>query len=281
MAMSEEHEAGATPAPGSPSTTANGDFVHVDAAPDPQHYVRFLAGRAGPTTQARRELSYALLGAREGMHLLDAGCGVGDDVRALARLVGPTGAAVGVDVSETMLAAARERSQGIEHPGVFQYGDMYQLPFDRATFDGCRAERVLIHSDDPAGVVAEMARVVKPGGVVVVTEPDLDTLIFHTSHHELARRLTRWHASSVRNGWAGRRLGDLFAQCGLSEIQLYPTVAHTTTLSDYPRTLARRACEGGALTAEEARTLLDEWEQRAKEGRYLEFGVFFTAAGRV
>ncbi|HEY7833329.1 MAG TPA: methyltransferase domain-containing protein [Ktedonobacterales bacterium] len=253
----------------------------MDAAPDPLRFVRFLTARVGAGTQARRELSYELLGARAGMRLLDVGCGVGDDVRALARLAGPTGAVIGLDASESLLAAARERSQGLEHPGTFQRGDMHHLPFDSATFDGCRAERVLIHSDDPARVVAEMARVVKRGGVVVVTEPDLDMLTFHTDNHDVARRLTRWHADSVRDGWVGRRLADLFAQCGLVEVQLIPTVAHTITLSTYPQSLVRRASERGVLTPEEAETVLGEWQRRAEEGRYLEYGIFFTATGRV
>lgn len=259
------------------------DFATVDAAPNPQLFVRYLESAKGNAgIQALKRQSYALLEASAGKRLLDVGCGLGDDVRALAQIVGTTGSTVGLDNSQTMIDAARERSKGLDFPGSFQQGDIHHLPFVDGAFDGCRAERMLIHSDDPARALAEMARVVQPGGRVVVIEPDLETVILHLSDHTLARKLTAWQCDSVRNGRVGRQLPGLFQQCGLADIQILPTVHYATQLESFESTqrLVRRAEQDHALTAEEASALLHELQERSEHGRYFEFGVFFTLAGR-
>ena len=259
------------------------DFATVDAAPNPELFVRYLENARGNAgIQALKRQSYALLEAAPGKRLLDVGCGVGDDVRALAQIVGATGSAVGLDNSRTMIEAARKRSEGLDFPGVFQQGDGHHLPFADGAFDGCRAERVLIHSDDPAQALAEMARVAQPGGRVVVIEPDLETVILHLSDHTLARKLTAWQCDSVRNGRVGRQLPELFQQCGLTDIQVLPTVHYATRLESFEGTqrLVRRAEQQHALTAEEASALLHELQERSEQGQYFEFGIFFTLVGR-
>ncbi len=198
------------------------DFAAVDGSHDPQSFVRYLEQRPdGDQSDLRRQLSYALLEVREGQHLLDVGCGLGDDVRALARLIGATGIVVGLDNSARLLEVARGRSGGAAYVGEFIQADMHHIPFAEATFDGCRAERVLVHSAQPTQVVEEMWRVVRPGGRIVVTEPDLDTLVFHASSQAIVRRLTHWHSDSVRNGTIGRRLPEIFRHVGLEESRLF------------------------------------------------------------
>ena len=265
----------------SPEHGARWDFAAVDAALDPQTFVRYLQQRQPDSVDLRRRLSYELLEVREGQRLLDVGCGLGDDVRALARLVGISGGVVGLDRSERLLEAARHRSAGFEYPASFIHGDMHHLPFGVASFDGCRAERVLLHTTQPLQVVEEMRRVTCPGGHIVVSEPDLDTLIFHASFPTAVRKLAHWHSDSVRNGAIGRWLPEIFRQCGLQDIRVIPTVAYSSTLSSYPQTLARRAHEAGVLTQDEAQGLIAEWRRRAEQQEYLEFGVFFTITGRV
>jgi ubiquinone/menaquinone biosynthesis C-methylase UbiE len=260
---------------------ARWDFAAVDAALDPQAFVRYLQQRQPDKVDFRRGLSYELLEVCEGQHLLDVGCGLGDDVRALARLVGASGSVVGLDQSERLLEAAQRRSEGFAYPVSFVHGDMHHLPFAAASFDGCRAERVLLHTAQPFQALEEMRRVTRPGGRIVVSEPDLDTLIFHASSQAAVRKLTQWHSDGVRNGAIGRWLPEIFQQCGLEDIQALPTVAYTAELSNYPQTLAQRALEAGVLTQDETQNLIAEWQWRAEQKEYLEFGVFFTVAGRV
>src|SRR5262249_48824623 len=99
--------------------------------------------------RAYKERTYDLLEPRAGNRFLDAGCGTGDDVLALGRLVGRSGQVIGVDASETMISTARERSAGSDLPVEFHVGDIYRLDFADPTFDGCRVDRVFHHLADP------------------------------------------------------------------------------------------------------------------------------------
>lgn len=98
-----------------------------------------------------------------GGRVLDLGCGVGHD---LVRLRAAGFTPVGIDTSHRALARAR-----VAGVPLIQ-GDGAQLPFGDDSFDGCRIERVLQHVDDPGVVLDEVVRVVRPGGVIAVLEPD-------------------------------------------------------------------------------------------------------------
>lgn len=256
------------------------DFAAVDAARDPQSFVRYLQRHDdNQAATFRRQLSYDLLEVQPGQHLLDVGCGLGDDVRALARRVGQS-SITGLDNSERLLEAARSIPENANLPISFVHGDMHSLPFDDATFDSVRCERVLIHSADPGRVVGEMLRVVRPSGLIVITEPDLDSLVFHARQQAVVRKLTQWHSDRVRNGTIGRQLPAIFQRQGLKDIRIFPTVAQSSQLSNYPRTLIAQAQRIGIITTEEARAVLAEWQQCADQGCYFEYGVFFTVVGR-
>jgi ubiquinone/menaquinone biosynthesis C-methylase UbiE len=170
-------------------------------------------------------LSIDLLEILEGNHVLDVGCGVGDEVRLMAKLVGSTGRAVGVDQSVMMVTEARRRTQE-RLPIEFQVGDIYHLDFPDNTFDGCRAERVFQHLDDPHHALAEMIRVAKPGARIVVMDPDWETLIVDSSNAILMRKICRIVSDHlIPNGRMGRQLIRLFHNAGLDNISVTPYVA--------------------------------------------------------
>ncbi len=97
---------------------------------------------------------------------LDAGTGTGPLAFALAPLVREV---VAVDLVPEMLAQARARAG--EHPNVeLREGDLYALPFPDASFDLAASARTLHHLDRPAEAVAELARVLRPGGLALVVD---------------------------------------------------------------------------------------------------------------
>ncbi len=150
---------------------------------------------------------------RPGDHVLDVGCGLGGDVRALAALVGPTGRAVGIDASEAMIAEARKRSEDTGLPVEFAVGDAHRLGLPDGSFDACRTERTLHHVAEPARAVAELARVTRPGGHVVAVEADHETVVIYPGDKATTRRIAQTYADSIPNGWIdGRHLVEFYRE---------------------------------------------------------------------
>jgi ubiquinone/menaquinone biosynthesis C-methylase UbiE len=106
-----------------------------------------------------------------GSHGLDAGCGIGLHTVLLAKAVGPTGHVTGLDLSTPFLTLAKEQATKSELSAQisFQEGDLSNLPFDDDTFDWAwSVDTVYPGLLDPLAVVKELARVVKPGGIVAI-----------------------------------------------------------------------------------------------------------------
>ncbi len=147
----------------------------------------------------------AALGLEPGDRALDLGCGPGVDLAGLTGRVAPGGVAVGVDRSATMAGAA---AQAAPHAALAM-ADGQALPFADAVFAGCWARAVLVHTPDPAAAVTELARVVRPGGTVVLGEPDHGTHVVSTDEVDVFDRVLRHRRTTVRHPLVGRDLPHL------------------------------------------------------------------------
>jgi demethylmenaquinone methyltransferase/2-methoxy-6-polyprenyl-1,4-benzoquinol methylase len=106
-----------------------------------------------------------------GSRVLDVATGTGDLALELARRVTPGGEVVGSDFSKGMLVRAREKAQRLGAGGVlFEWGDALELPYDEDSFDAATVGFGARNFSDLGRGLAEMARVVRPGGRVVVLE---------------------------------------------------------------------------------------------------------------
>lgn len=194
------------------------------AASDAGFALRFFdAGNQLPAVRGVKATMLERLALRRGIEVLEVGCGAGDDVRAMARRVGGDGRVIGIDASEQIVAEAARRSRGRELPVEFRVGDALALDLPDACVDRCKAERLLMHVDgEPATAVAEMARVLRPGGRLVVFDFDWDALVIDGAEHELTRRIVRSYCDAVRNGRVGRALPRLLRDAGLVDVTVAP-----------------------------------------------------------
>ena len=101
-----------------------------------------------------------------GSQVLDVASGTGDLAIELARRVAPTGDVIGSDFSEEMLERARQKAPGL----TWEWGNALDLPYASARFDAATVGFGARNFSDLDQGLSEMARVVKPGGKVVVLE---------------------------------------------------------------------------------------------------------------
>jgi ubiquinone/menaquinone biosynthesis C-methylase UbiE len=227
--------------------------------------------------------SFALLGAAPGRRVLDLGCGLGDDAAALARLVSSGGSVVGVDGSQAMVDAARQRHGAVE--GVsFQVADAAALPFDDASFDACRIDRVLQHIADPAPVIGEMARVVRPGGVLVAFDNDWETLTIDAADRSLTRAVVNAWCDRFPSGWIGRQLVPLFLRAGLRDVVASPRTLVLRELDTADRlysfiATAARLADAGVVQRDAARRWTDEVRAADVAGRFFSSYTGFLVSG--
>ncbi|MBV2151534.1 methyltransferase domain-containing protein [Kitasatospora sp. SUK 42] len=124
--------------------------------------------------RAQRQLEDVLgrkLALPAGSRVLDAGCGAGAVARAMATRFGLL--VSGVDVLDFHLAEARRLSARarLAHRTAFFWGDYHRLPFGDGEFDGAYSMETLVHSYDPPRALAELHRVLRPGGRLVLLGP--------------------------------------------------------------------------------------------------------------
>ena len=122
-----------------------------------------------PEEEARLARVVTLAEVQPGHAVLDVGTGTGVLVPHLLCAVGPTGRIAAVDLSSSMLEAAREK--GFPSSVIFLEADVHRLPLPDADFDRVICNAALPHFEDHAQSIREMVRVLRPGGILVISHP--------------------------------------------------------------------------------------------------------------
>jgi SAM-dependent methyltransferase len=195
-----------------------------------------------------------------GGRVLDVGCGVGHD---LARLTAAGVVAVGIDLSHVALQAARDRAKALVR------ADGARMPFRDGSFDGCRVERVLQHVPAPGEFVAEMLRVVRPGGVLAILEPDHTSLSIESDVDRDGLLLGR--LVLARHPSVGARLADLLTQHGCRVDDVIVEHSFGYELAGLPikaEGALARGVAAGTITDDMATSWLAEQAERDAAGAF-------------
>lgn len=235
-------------------------FVDVDGSADPAALVSYL-DQAAAGLRELKQVALAALDSVTGQRILDIGCGAGHNLLKLAALGAHP---VGLDASAVM---TREAANRCGPSATIIRGDAAALPIGAASFAGCYTERVLQHLLDLDTAVAEISRVLRPGGRLVALETQWSSARLTTGDPELARRV----ASCVPLGFRQPDiLTDLPAALRANGFHQIVTVADTlrTSLADLTAFSVPRAMDRAvALGLASASTLADWWvDAQADDG---------------
>ena len=222
---------------------------------------------------AAREMYLGLLDIADGERVLDAGCGSGAVTRDIARRVGRTGLAVGLDTSPALLAVARALADeaGLGDRVEFREGDARRLPFPDQSFDAAVCVTVLSHVPQGEAAIPELVRVLRSGGRLGVFDLDTDMTAFTHPDRNLTRRIVAAASDATAvNGWLVRQLPLLFQHAGLTDVRAQGFFPLETHLQSFYASMANRCVEAavkmGVVTESEGRTWLQAFHDQGAQG---------------
>jgi SAM-dependent methyltransferase len=197
---------------------------------------------------------------RPGMRVLDCGCGPGSVTVGLAEVVSP-GEVVGIDSSQVQIdrATALAHERGLANVR-FEVGDVYQLGFPDTSFDVVFTQALLIHLGDRLAALQEIRRVLKPSGVVGISDNDWGVMCWEPSTALLRDAQALWVRVVEHLGgdpYYARHQRRLLLDAGFTS-----TEGHIT------------AGSGGAFgTLEDTRLLAEVLQEQLRESSFIETAV--------
>ncbi|MGV9311905.1 SAM-dependent methyltransferase [Streptomyces sp. NPDC003691] len=166
-----------------------------DAATDGNIHVGYWDGPADDrtldeATDRLTDLVRERLAATPGQHLLDIGCGTGRPALRIARATDTRVSAISVSHEDIALARTRAAAAALADRVDFRYADVCELPFADESFDGAWTIECMMHIRDRATALTEIARTLRPGSPLVITDVLLRSPVTGDDAH-LVRRTCR------------------------------------------------------------------------------------------
>lgn len=259
-------------------------WIDIDGAQDSTYFVKYLEILDSlENIKSFKCRSYELMKIRDGNKILDIGCGLGNDVFKLAKMVGKNGKVIGIDKSTALISNAQQKADSSNLFVEFCVGDVNNLLFSDNTFDGCRADRVFQHLGDRKQALNEMIRVARNGAYIAVMDPDWETLVIDAPNKNLTRKIL--NQKGPKNRWCGRQIFRLLKEAGLKNIELFTT---TIIINDYTSadivfgltSTVNTLLAIGDLTESDVNNWLDYLMKANDLGRFFSALTIFGVCGR-
>jgi ubiquinone/menaquinone biosynthesis C-methylase UbiE len=209
--------AGQTPPAGSASTDPNAVYALGSSSAESARLQR-QADELAPDSSALLDR----VGLRPGDSAIDLGCGPRGIVDLLAERVSPGGRVVGLDGDPAHVAMASEvvNQRGLAGVEIL-HADARRSGLQSCSFDLAHARTLLVTVPEPEAVLAEMFRLVRPGGCVAGMEPDTGVAICYPPHPAFDRLCEIFTVAFSRNGadpHIGRQMAELYRRAGLEHV---------------------------------------------------------------
>ncbi|MBX3505041.1 MAG: class I SAM-dependent methyltransferase [Parvibaculum sp.] len=229
-----------------------------------------------PDVVAQRARVLDLLAPRPGERILDVGVGPGLLAEDLARLVGETGRVTGLDMAEPMVKMARTRLAAMPQADCV-VGNATALDFPDATFDAAVSTQVYEYVADMPKAMAELHRVLKPGGRALILDTDWRSTVWHSSDERRMARILECWDGHLADPHLPAKLGPLFARAGFQVrrvgvvAMLAPQWQPVSYAAGIMRTIhgyVRANASAKGLTAEEVQAWYDDQLRLAERGEF-------------
>jgi len=242
---------------------------------------------ASPQVVAQRQRFREVLAAQHGETGVDVGCGLAHLAIELAAEVGSEGRIAGFDNSETIVATAIERvaAVGLSDRITVRQGDATALAFPDASADFVAAAQVYSYVPAVERAIAEAARVLRPGGRLVVLETDWDLCVYESADPALGRRIMEARALHFAHAQLPRQLHRLLRNAGLAleSCEAFPIVETQWDPQSFGAGMLP-VLRGAAIKSGIEAAAVEQWiadiRSRTGEGEYFFAACRFIFVGR-
>lgn len=236
-----------------------------------------------PAVKEPKKIALNYFKKNEIRSLLEVGCGLGFATEKFASAL-PEAKLLAVDLSENFVKHTKDKLKANKHVKV-QKADVTQLPMKANRFDACYIERVLHHLKNSDKALKEMARVVKPGGLLVVNEPLFDSYTINIPgpvNDYVVSTYKKTIADTSVSGQVANKLASQGHEILKVKTSLWTQHTSQEILSFLPlQTMLDKAVKKKLFTEAQVKRYLSNFEKRSAEGSLCLNMTLFTTVARI
>ncbi|MDX1405072.1 MAG: methyltransferase domain-containing protein [Woeseiaceae bacterium] len=226
-----------------------------------------------PEIERQRRRILERLSPKPGEHIVDIGCGPGLLAREFSVAVKDDGRVTGLDASTAMLDLARKRCGNLSNVAFIE-GDATDLEIGDASADAVTCVQVLLYVPDVRQALAEIFRVLKPGGRAVIMETDWRSTVLHSHDEELTESIIDAWDRKVASPRLPARLRAMLRDAGFGDVavEAFPIISTDATPEGFSMAMmaqsADAAVEQGTISQAQSEAWLAELRRLGADDQY-------------